>query len=295
MNKSKKLVFFATDDFSLPSLHKLIASGYDIAAVITKPDAAAGRGRNLKSPAVKSLAKKAGIAVWQPSQVLEIGGKLKPLKLDYGVLVAYGKLIPPAVLELFKGGIINVHPSLLPKYRGPSPIEAAILNGDRQTGVSLMKLTEGMDEGPVYAQATVDIPLDLDRILLGGYLASVGADLLIRKLPAILDGSLLPQQQNSRLASYTKLLTKADGQLKWSEPAPVIERKIRAYQGFPKPRAKIDGHQIVITKARLAESAADGALVMACRPGFIEILELVAPSGRLISGADFSRGYQRLS
>lgn len=291
MKKSKKLVFFGTEHFSVPGLQKLIDGGWPVAAVVTKPDFRAGRGQKLTEPAVKLLAKRHGLAVWQPDSLPQISHRLAELRPDLGVLVAYGKIIPQAVIELFPKGIVNVHPSLLPQYRGPSPIETAILNGDRQTGLSIMALTAGLDEGPLYAQKKIKVPADTDGPAFSRYLAAAGADLLIDTLPGVLNGSIEPKAQDNSMATYTKLLKKEDGHINWHRPAIQLERQVRAFLAWPRSRAKVFGHEIIITKARVAKNQTDGALVMKANPGYLEILQLIAPSGKQMSGGDFKRGY----
>lgn len=264
-------------------------------AVVTKPDRRSGRGQKSSAPKVKLVAESTGIEVVQPERVSEIEGLLALLRPDIGVLSAYGQIIPEAIINSFPKGIINIHPSLLPKYRGPSPIEAAILNGDPKTGISLMELSRGMDEGPVYYQKEVELDGRETKTELYEHLAAEGAKLLAEKLPDIAAGRLKPQPQDSSKATYTKLLTKKDGQLDWSEPAEKLEREIRAYQGYPKPRGLIHGYEVIINRARLAGDDKDGRLIVRCAPGWLEILELTAPSGRIMSGADFLRGYIRPS
>src|SRR5665213_119654 len=163
MSKLSNLVFFGTENFSAPALEKLIAGGWPVLAAVTKPDARGGRGQKLIVPKVKQIADKHNIPVLQPEKFSEINAKIAELKPELGVLVAYGKIIPQGTIDLFPGGIINVHPSLLPKYRGPAPIEAPILNGDKETGISLMRLSAGMDEGPVYEQKRVALNGDEQR------------------------------------------------------------------------------------------------------------------------------------
>lgn len=297
---SKKLVFFGTEDFSASSLHRLVAAEYDVVAIVTKPDSKAGRGQQIKESRVAHIAKVATIKTLRPEKLTNINKELKALKPDYGVLVAYGKIIPQDIIDIFPAGIINVHPSLLPKYRGPSPIESTILNGDKVTGVSLMKLTAGMDEGPIYAQKEVDTLPKADRTLLSSYLAEFGADLLLEKLPDIISRRLKPKPQNDSQAIYTKLLKKEDGLIDWSKSAEQIERRIRAFRGWPRSRTKLHGQDIIVTKAQVAKDENDGQLVVKCgsslpagRQGYLEIKELIAPSGRSMSGADFLRGYKR--
>jgi methionyl-tRNA formyltransferase len=291
MKKSNKLVFFGTEDFSTAVLPRLIFTDR-LAAVVTKPDVKAGRGQELRSPPVKEMSQKAKIKVFQPTRPMDIYDELLKLKPSHGILSAYGKILPQEIIDIFPGGIINIHPSLLPKYRGPSPIETAILNGDKETGVSLMKLSAGMDEGPVYAQKNVEIPPDYDALELGPYIAQIGADFLIEKLPKIIDGSLKPKPQDDSKATYTKLLKKEDGVLSWHKPARELERQVRAFIKRPKSRANIFGHEVIVTKARVVNDQTDGALVVECRPGYLEIMELIAPSGRKMSGQDFLHGYK---
>ena len=298
MKKSAKLVFFGTDDFAVLSLQALLDDGWQVSAVVTKPDARAGRGRQLKVSGVKEIAQRHGIKkIFQPGNLAEIEHEIAALKPKLGILVAYGKLIPDKFISLFPGGIINVHPSLLPVWRGPSPIETAILNGDKQTGISLMRLTASMDTGPVYAQTAVALGGSEDRLGLAHDLAEKGARFLVEKLPEIINGSIKPIPQDNSKASYSQLLKKEDGWLDTDRPAEVLERQVRAYLGFPKSRIKLFAkHEVVITKAQVANPPAggenDGRLIIKCSPGWLEILELVAPSGRTISGGDFLRGYQ---
>ncbi len=293
MSKSKRLIFFGTEDFSVPSLEKLISGGWNVVAVVTKPNRRSGRGLKIRSPKVKNLAKKAGIKIFQPEKLADISDDIKKLKPEFGILVAYGQIIPDYVLDIFPGGIINVHPSLLPKYRGPSPIETAILNGDKQSGVSLMRLTAKMDEGPVYSQKRIDIPPDVEADSFSRYLAQQGAELLIDNLEPIFQGWLTPKPQMDADASYSKLLKKEDGIMDFGKPAVQLEREIRAYAGWPKSRAKIDGHEVIVTKAHIVKEEDDGNLVLKCHPGYLDIIELIAPSGRKISGSEFLRGYRQ--
>lgn len=293
MSKSKKLVFFGTEQFSVPALKLLFQDDWNVIAIVTKPDSKSGRGQSLQEPPVKTIAQRAGIKVLQPGHLRDIYGEIKSLKPELGVLVSYGKLVPQNVIELFPKGIINIHPSLLPKYRGPSPVEAAILNGDEETGVSLMKLTAGMDEGPVYAQEVISLNGDETEPSLSSQLSQIGAELLAEHLEEIILGRLEGDPQDGALATYTKLLKKEDGWVDFNEPAIKIERKVRAYLSFPRTRAKIHNQEVVITKSRVAKTAGDGNLVIPCKNSYLEVLELIAPSGRTVSGADFLLGYAK--
>jgi methionyl-tRNA formyltransferase len=288
----KPLIFFGTEDFSLPSLKALIDEGWPIKAVVTKPDTRRGRGRVMSSPGAARMAIENKIPVLQPAKLGEIKHEIQQLEVSVGVLVSYGKIIPKDIIDLFSIGIINIHPSLLPQYRGPSPIEAAILNGDSETGVSLMKLTPAMDAGPVYVQQRVQLDGSETKIELYSRLSNLGAGMLIKHLGAITDEKMLPAPQYEAEATYTKLLSKADGVIDWQESAEIIERKIRAYAGYPKTRAELNFKEVIITKARVASNKDDGELVVECgQNSYLEIETLIGPSGKTMSGSDFKRGY----
>ncbi len=253
----RSLVFFGTDAFSLPSLQALIEAGYTIEAVITKPDARVGRGRELAAPQVKQLAARHGITVLQPASGVELVDATATLTSSYGVVVAYGRIIAPAVLERFSVGLVNVHPSLLPKYRGPAPIEAAILNGDDKAGISIMKLDAGMDTGPVYLREPVVLSGHETRPDLYYRLADYGAKLLANNLADITGGVIVPVPQDSysdELVSVTAMLTKSDGVIDWIRPAVVIERHVRAYLGWPGSKTMVEGIDVTITAARTGDS-----------------------------------------
>lgn len=241
-------------------------AGFHVAAVVTKPDSPQGRGQKVTPPKVKVYAQENDIPVWQPSKLSEIADMVAQLEEPAGVLVSYGKIIPQSILDLFTPGIINVHPSLLPKYRGPSPIEAAILNGDNETGVSIMRLSAHMDAGPVYVQQAVSL-LGTETVdQLYDQLGSLGSKMLVEVLPHIIDGSLQPVDQQDDAASYCHIIRKDDGIIDWQKPAEQIEREIRAYKGWPQSRTKLGAVDVIITKAHVGQSL-DG------EPGHIEISE----------------------
>jgi len=287
----KPLVFFGTEDFSLPSLERLIADGWPIKLVVTKPDSVRGRGLKMASPKVKILAQKHSIPVLQPDKLKDIADDLNKVACDFAVLVAYGKIIPASIIDIFPGGIINIHPSLLPKLRGPAPIEGAILEGSSKTGVSLIRLSEAMDAGPIYIQTEVGLKGIETKPELYDQLSKVGANLLSENLSSIIEDHIKPVEQNETDATYTKLLSKADGMVRWDEPAKDIERRVRAYLEFPKSRAVIGDKEVILLEVRLAKSLEDGKLVIPCYKSFLEVLKLRAPNGREMSGDDFRRGY----
>ena len=292
-NISKKIVFFGTDEFSLVALRALIESGYNVVAVVTKPDSKRGRGQVLTAPSVKKLAIGHNITVWQPLKVSAINDDIQSLGNDVaGVLASFGKIIPESTINLFKPGIINIHPSLLPLYRGSSPIESAIKNGDEQTGVSIMQLTAGMDAGPIYGHIIHKLSGKETRPELYKTLANAGTAALISMLPAILDGSIQPTPQDDSKAVYCNMLSKNDAVLKPDEiTADTAERLVRAYLGFPKTKIDILGHTVIITKAHVSNDQKT-PLDIPCKGGeYLSIDELVAPSGRTMSASDFLNGH----
>jgi methionyl-tRNA formyltransferase len=292
-NISKAIIFFGTDDFSLITLSNLVGSGYNIVAVVTKPDRKSGRKLQIEPSHVKDYALKNNIEIWQPEKVLEINEKIASLKTEViGVLVSYGKIIPQSTIDLFSPGIINVHPSLLPKYRGPSPIESVIKNGESITGVSVMQLSSSMDAGPIYGQIVHQLSGNENSIDLRRTLAHVGAMTLITLLPDITNHSIQPIPQHTDEATYCTLLTKDDTVLRPTEMTSVeAERQVRAYLEFPKTKLNILGHNIVITKSHISNEE-KSALDIKFKDGkYLSIDELIAPSGNKITAREFINGY----
>lgn len=288
----KKIVFFGTDEFSLTALKKLVDSGYNIALVVTKPDSMRGRGHKVSQPAVKEFAQKNNINVLQPDKILDIKSQISNLIQPVGILASYGKIIPSSVIDLFEPGIINIHPSLLPKYRGPSPIESTITNGDKETGVTIMKLVAKMDAGPIYAQSSYKLAGNETRQNLYETLAELGSVLLINSLQEIVSGNTKPTDQDEKAATYCRLLNKEDSKLRPDlYSAEELERQVRAYIGFPRTKTEISGYEIIITKARVSSNK-DSALDIACKGGkFLSVDELITPSGKLVNTRDFINGY----
>lgn len=297
MNKPLKLVFFGNERLataattSAPVLRALVAAGFEIEAVFASHREPISRQK--RDLEIGPVAHAYHIPVILPGEKQDILSKLQKHQTEAAVLVAFGKMIPQAVIDMFPKGIINVHPSLLPGLRGPTPVETAILEGLNKTGVSLMKLSAKMDAGPVYVQKEMALKGNETKFQLARKLNEVGAELLADNLSSILNGDLEPIPQDESAATYTRLLTKSDGLIDFKQPADLIERKVRAFLGFPKTRAEVFGQDIVITKARLAKDSRDGKLVIKCQPGWLEIQELTGPSGRSMSGADFIRGYKK--
>lgn len=301
MVKSSRIVFFGNERLSsgyspegAPTLEALINAGYDIAAVVSNYEK--GRSRKPRELEIDQIAQKYDIEVFTPKKVSDIKEELIRLNPQVGILVAFGQIIPQHIIDLFPKGIINIHPSLLPLYRGPTPIEQAILDGAKFSGVSLMGLVKKMDAGPVFTQARLKLDGNESKQELTKKLAKLGADLLLKNLEPILAGKITPKSQDNDRSTYTKLITKSDGLIDLAQPAKIIQRKIRAFFGWPKTRLKIfNDTEIIVLSARIADSLKDGILVLKCGQNtFLEINQLVAPSGRKMSGADFLRGYKRI-
>lgn len=277
--KTRPIIFFGTEEFSAASLSALLAAGFPIVAVVTKPDSKKGRGQKLVPPTVKAIAQQHGIPVWQPTKLSDIVDDIRALQPVAGVLVSFGKIIPSSIIELFTPGIINVHPSHLPHYRGPSPIESAILGGDSETGVSIMQLSARMDAGPVYHFVPYPLTGNETQPELYDTLAHLGADTLVQALPGILDGSLQPTPQDDTAATYCQLIQKSDGILDWHKPAQQLEREIRAYQGWPGSRTTIGDVEVIITGAHVVPSGGNPGKVTIDDGG--NTLTIATEDGRL--------------
>lgn len=291
-NTSKPIIFFGTEDFSLYSLQALVAHNFNVVAVVTKPDTKRGRGNTLTQPAVKIFAQAHDITVWQPTKLAEIIPDIQSLNAPIGVLVSFGKIIPESILSLFTPGIVNVHPSLLPLYRGPSPIESAIKNRDAKTGVTIMQLVKEMDAGPIYFQVPYALDFTETKPELYKTLGELGANIVVQQLPRIIDGSLTPIPQDNDTATYCSLLTKEDSYLDPATTTPGdAEATIRAHLGFPRTRLKIGEYDCIITKAH-GVMTKNTPLDIECQNGaFLSIDELIAPSGKTMAAQEFLRGY----
>lgn len=289
---SQKIVFFGTETYSVGALQALIDGVFDVALVITKPDSRSGRGMKLSAPPVKVVAEKHDIPVLQPQKVSEIIDHVSTLQPATGVLVAYGKIIPQAVLDLFSPGIINIHPSLLPLYRGPSPIEAAMVNRDQQTGVTLMKLEAGMDSGPIYTQETIELTGNETKKDLYERLFGLGEKMLVEKLPQIINGTLLPAEQDHNQATYCSLLSKDDSRLDPTKlTAAEAEARVRAYLGFPKTKISLGDKDIIVTGAHASNTAEHKLSIKFIDDKYLTVDEVLAPSGKTMPAEAFIRGY----
>lgn len=299
-----RLVFMGTPEFALPSLERLLAEGHDVAAVYTQPDRPSGRGRGLEPPPVKRLALERGLAVAQPESLRPASEveRLSSFKPEAIVVAAYGLILPPPVLELPPLGCINVHPSLLPRHRGPSPVAAAILAGDSVIGVSIMLLDRGMDTGPILAQERLAITDDDTTGSLTDKLARLGAGLLARTLPLWQARLVAPQPQDEAQATYSRLLTKEEGGLDWGRPAVELWRRVRAFQPWPGCNTTWRGQRLKLleawplpdaeTEARTGEvlSVASGVIAVQAGQGVLELRQLQLEGKRPVTAEEFVRG-----
>ncbi len=233
MNLKPKIVFIGTPEFGAIVLEGLCKANLKPALVITAPDKPVGRKQIITPPPIKLIAEKYKISVSQPEKIQDTRYEIQNTKPDLIIVAAYGQIIPKEILEVPKYGCLNVHPSLLPKYRGSSPVQAAILNGDKKTGVTIMLMDEKMDHGPILAQRALEIEEKETAGMLHNGLAELGARLLLETIPRWQKGLVKPQPQDETKTTYTKILTREDGKINWKKPAEVLEREIRAY--FPWP------------------------------------------------------------
>lgn len=291
---SKTIVFFGTDEFSAYSLRALINAGFPIGLIITQPDRPSGRGRKIIEPVTKTIGKQNGIKVLQPAKLSDIISDIAALNNPVGVLVSFGRIIPQSIIDLFSPGIVNVHPSLLPIYRGPSPIESTILNGDKETGVSIMQLSAAMDAGPVYDQTRLRLTGGETTPQLEETLGESGANRLVDILPSIVDGSLQPIPQNDELATYCQLTKKEDSLLDTENiTAAEAERRVRAYLAFPKTKLTVLEQLIIVTKAHVEEESINELSIKFKDGKFLQIDELISPNGRRIEAKAFLNGYKK--
>ncbi|MDZ7798347.1 MAG: methionyl-tRNA formyltransferase [Patescibacteria group bacterium] len=235
MKEKFKVVFFGTPEFAVPSLKSLIRNNYQVIACVTRPDKPRGRHLKFRFSPVKKLAQKHNLKILQPTKINspDFLKELKEIKPALFVVVAFGKILPKKIIDLPMFGTLNLHASLLPRYRGASPIHYALLNGDKKTGVTIMKMDEHMDTGPVVSQLEIDIQKKDNLSTLHDKLAQEGAQLLVNTLPDYFSYNINLKKQDESQATYTKVLKKEDGRINWSKSAKKIESKVRAFNPWP--------------------------------------------------------------
>lgn len=301
----KRIIFAGTPQFAVPSLLALLNSKHIVCAVYTQPDRKAGRGRKLQASPVKSVALEHGIDVYQPISLKDIDSQaqLQALQADLIIVVAYGLLLPKTVLEMPRFGCVNVHASLLPRWRGAAPIQRALLAGDTITGVTLMQMDVGLDTGAMLKTETCDIFPDDTGQTLHDRLSDLGAQLLANTIDEIETLPATPQDDN--LASYAKKLEKAEAQLDWQEPAIVLERKVRAFNPWPVAQAELFGQTLRIWAAKAISEPINnikiGSVIHAQRDGIdvitgkgiLRLLTVQRAGGKAISVGDFLNAHPK--
>ncbi len=253
-NQKLKIVFIGTPEFGAIILKELIMDGYKPALVIAAPDKPIGRKQIITSPPVKLLAEKYKIPILQPEKIEDSKSQITNYEPDLIVVAAYGQIIPKEILDIPKYGCLNVHPSLLPKYRGPSPIQSFILSNDKETGVTIMLMDERMDHGPILAQQELEFSIfNFQFSNLHNKLAELGTKLLIETIPMWINDEIKPKPQDEPKATYTKIIRKQDGEINWRESAKNIERQVRAFNPWPGTFTLFNNKIFKILKANIQE------------------------------------------
>jgi methionyl-tRNA formyltransferase len=303
-----RIIFMGTPDFAVPALEGLLASENPVAAAVTQPDRATGRGQRVATTPVKTVALRHGIPVHQPETLRDprVREELAHLAPDLIVVAAYGKLLPRAVLGLPTHGCINVHASLLPRHRGAAPIQWALLEGDALTGVTIMQMNEGLDEGDILLQRTEPIVATDTGVTLAGRLAQLGARTLVEAIQGLKEGSVEPRPQDSSRATLAPRIRKEAGRIDWREPAERLERRVRAFQPWPTAYTSLGGRQLKILQAAVEPPPVGGTgsrppgIVMACSAdgiavatgdGTLILLVVQLEGRRALPAADFLRGH----
>jgi len=303
---SEPIVFFGNERLATgvsttaPTLKKLISAGYTIAAVVANDEGTVSRKQ--RTLEVAEVAREHSIPVLIPKRLRDIQETLSSFGAQAGVLVAYGKIVPQSIIDLFPRGIINIHPSLLPLHRGPTPIESVILDGSTQTGVSLMQLVKAMDAGPTYAQQSVSLTGHEAKQDLADRLLDLGGTMLLEILPRLLDGSAVKTMQDDGAATYDSLISKDESVINWHKPAYQIEREIRAFKGWPGSSTVIAGKDVVVTQAHVVDQSGtpgtftkiNKQLVAFCGENAL-VIDLLKPAGKKeMTGQAFLAGHKNL-
>jgi len=301
-----KLVFCGTPQFAVPTLEALLASGHEIPLVVTQPDRPQGRGLELATSPVKHTAQRHSLRIEQPEKIksnADFRVLLEKIQPDAIIVVGYGRIVPPWMLALPKHGNINLHGSLLPKYRGAAPIQWAIAEGEKVSGVTSMLLNEGLDTGDILLQRELAIAPDDTAIGYGQRLAAVGAELMVETLRQLADGTIKPQPQDHSRASLAPILKKEDAQADFESPAQRIYNRLRGFQPWPGCYAVLKGKKLGITSAKVHSYSGtqpkgemlvdrDQLFVICGENSALQLLEVQPEGKRRMAAADFIRGYR---
>ena len=303
-----RLVFLGTPAFAVPTLERLASAGHRVLAVVTQPDRPRGRGGKPASPPVKEAALRLGLPVYQPERVRrpEAVEFLRAIPVDAMVVVGYGQIIPQSIIDMAPLGIINVHASLLPRYRGAGPVQWAIVNGETRTGVTTMRIDAGLDTGDMLLKAETAIDPDENAVELGQRLSLMGADLLVETLAGLAEGRIVPEKQDQAQATYAPLLKKEDGAIDWTRDARAIHNQVRGLQPWPGARTTFRDQALQLWRTRqwgggLAQRDARPGVLVSVKPpvvgcgfGYLELLEVQIEGRKRMAAADFANG-QRLT
>jgi methionyl-tRNA formyltransferase len=301
-----RVVFFGTPSFAAPTLAALIESPHEVAAVVTQPDRARGRGQKVTHAPVKALALAHNLPVLQPGSLKseETLSLIRSFSADIGVVAAYGKILPQSLLDLFPRGLINVHASLLPRWRGAAPIHRAIQAGDRVTGVTIMRVVLALDAGPMLSRVEVPIDPNITSDALEAVLAAKGAGLLVETLATLERGTASEAAQDDSQATYARKIERADGQIDWTRSAREIHNQIRAMQPWPMASAMFAGKRVILRSSVVhaddAPGMAPGAIVeaggdmlrVATGAGILRVTSLQVEGGRPQSAREFINGFR---
>jgi methionyl-tRNA formyltransferase len=298
-----RVVFLGTPEFAVPSLHALASAGHDVVAVFTQPDRPKGRGNQLAESPVKSAAKALGIPVCQPERVRRPNAieQLRQFAAEIMVVVGYGQIIPQAIIDLPRHGILNVHASLLPKYRGAAPIQWAIANGETGTGVTIMQIDAGLDTGDMLLKALTAIGPDETAPELSERLAPLGAEALLKVIRRIEDGTVAREKQDSAEATFAPILKKEDAAIDWSMPAPQIYNRLRGFTPWPGAYTIFRGQQLSVLRAKaVGRQMPPSKVAVEKRRVFVgsgegtalELLEVQLAGKKRMPAEAFANGYQ---
>lgn len=299
-----RIVFMGTPDFAVATLEKVVEAGHEVIAVYTQPDKPKGRGKTMQFTPVKEKALELGIEVYQPARVKEeaVVEEIKALNPDAIVVVAFGQILPKAILDIPKYGCINVHGSLLPKYRGAAPIQWSIIDGEEETGITTMLMDVGCDTGDMLLKAKTKISPEETGGSLFDRLASTGAELLVETLKGVEAGTIIPEKQDDSKANYVKVLSKADGHIDFTKSAVAIERLIRGLNPWPSAYTSLDGKTLKIWKAAVVPSEKKGepgeivtvtkdSIEVQTGDGLLSLLEIQLEGKKRMEVDAFLRGY----
>lgn len=297
-----RIAFAGTPEFSVAALDALHAAGHDVAGVFTQPDRPAGRGQKLTASPVAQRAEALGLKIFKPLKMTaEAQADLRALDAELMVVVAYGLILPQATLDIPKHGCFNIHASLLPRWRGAAPIQRAILAGDNETGITIMRMEAGLDTGPMLLKESLPINGDTNAASLHDALAAMGAKLIVEAVDKLSRGELREEVQPAEGASYAKKISKEEARLDWTLPAEELALRVRGYNPMPVAWTELAGERVRIFEARMEPGNADAApgsvvaeqddgIRVACGAGLLDILKIQRPGGKPLSAAEAIRG-----